>query len=71
MDQSRTWSVERTLREDQLSVFVPAAEIPDAAIGDLVAVTSDSTRLQRVGHIVQVLDDPERGLFFAVDFEEG
>ncbi len=69
MSELRTWSVERALREDELSVFVPAEEIPEAAIGDRVAVTSSANQLRRVGQIVQVMDDPERGSFFAVDFE--
>ncbi|CAN5435696.1 hypothetical protein BH18ACT3_BH18ACT3_09040 [soil metagenome] len=69
MSELRTWSVERALREDELSVFVPAEEIPGAAIGDRVTVTSSSNQLRRVGQIVQVMDDPERGSFFAVDFE--
>lgn len=61
MSELRTWSVERALREDELSVFVPAEEIPEAAIGDRVAVTSSSNQLRRVGQIVQVMDDRSAG----------
>jgi len=66
----RTWDVEVHVREDATSMFVPAAELPDAVVGDQVSAPTEQGRQRRVGRIVDVVDDDTRGRFFTVEFEQ-
>ena len=50
----RTWHLERSspVRADAESMFVPEADIPEAALGDTVVVSSDAGGDQRTGTVV-------------------
>ncbi len=65
----RTWHVELHVREDATSMFVPAAELPDATVGDQVSAPTEQGRGRRVGRVVDVVDDDTRGRFLTVEFE--
>ena len=69
--EEREWAVEFDVREDASSVFLPAERLPDAVAGDHVVVTSTRPAAVRRGRIVELLDDPGRGRFFAVSIEDG
>lgn len=60
------WRVERNqeLRDDADGLFVPAADLPDAALGDAVVVTHGTT--QRAGTVADLVDDPGRGRFVRI-----
>ena len=49
----RTWHLERCspVRADAESMFVPAADLPDAALGDMVVVSSDGGDDHRTGTV--------------------
>ena len=66
---SAQWSIELDVRNDAPSMFVPAALLPDAAVGDLVRIASTQPAGTHLGRIVEALDDGERGAFFAVSLE--
>jgi hypothetical protein len=57
------------LREDEQSAWLPVELIPDAAVGDQVAVTSDLLAAARVGTVVETVHDDQRGRFHRVSFE--
>lgn len=69
MSDIRQWSVEFDVREDAASVFVPAAHLPDAAVGDVVTITSGEPSVLRRGRIADVVDDAQRGQFFTVSLD--
>ncbi len=64
----RTWHLDRSapVRADAESIFVPAADLPEAALGDTVIVTSDAGGEQRTGTII---DTSARGgeLFYRLE----
>ena len=57
------------LREDEQSAWLPFDLLPDAAVGDRVAVSSDLLPAPRIGTVVETVDDDERGRFHRVSFE--
>ena len=57
------------LREDERSAWLPVDLLPDAGVGDQVAVSSDLLPEARVGTVVETVDDDERGRFHRVSFE--
>jgi len=69
MSDVRVWSVELNVREDATSMFIPAELLPDAVRGDQVTITSVEPATIRHGRIDEVLDDRERGRFFAVSLD--
>jgi hypothetical protein len=58
------WTIEHEARDDAESVFVPAAELPDAAVGDRVELRAEGTA--RHGELTAWVDDRERGRFATV-----
>ena len=64
-----TWSIRHDVREDAPSVFVPADELPGAAVGDTVEVTSTSPGPVRTGRVADIVDDAQRGRHVVVSFE--
>jgi hypothetical protein len=57
------------LREDEQSAWLPVDMLPDAVVGDRVAVSSDLLAAARVGTVVETVDDDQRGRFHRVTFE--
>lgn len=49
-----TWRLERSspVRADAESIFVPADELSEASLGDMVVVTSDAGGVRRTGTVV-------------------
>ena len=62
------WSIDQDVREDSDSVFVPAAQLPRAAIGDVVEFTSQHAGT-RCGRVTALIEDGERGTFFTVGLD--
>ena len=63
MNEGAEWTVHLDVREDAPSMFVPAELLPDAAVGDVVTITSSLPATVRRGRIVERIDDQERGRF--------
>jgi hypothetical protein len=61
--------IHHDLREDEQSAWLPVDLLPDAAVGDRVAVTSDLLASTRIGTVVETVDDGTRGRFHRVSFE--
>lgn len=61
--------MEFDVREDAASVFVPAEHLPEAALDDVVTLTSGEPSALRRGRIVDVVDDAQRGKFFTVSLD--
>jgi hypothetical protein len=57
------------LREDEESAWLPVDLLPDASVGDHVAVASDLLATARIGTVVETIDDEQRGRFHRVSFE--
>ena len=57
------------LREDEQSAWLPVDLLPDAVVGDRVAVASDLLAAARIGTVVETVDDDQRGRFHRVSFE--
>jgi hypothetical protein len=57
------------LREDEHSAWLPVDLLPDAAVGEQVAVASDLLAAARIGTVVETVDDDARGRFHRVSFE--
>lgn len=65
---SRRWTVDQHVRADAEDVFVPADELADAEVGDVVEfVTGDVP--SRTGRVRSLLDDATRGRFFIVELD--
>jgi hypothetical protein len=56
------------LREDEQSAWLPVDLLPDAGVGDQVAVSSDLLPAARIGTVMETVDDGERGRFHRVSF---
>ncbi len=69
MNEPRRWKVDLDVRDDAVSVFVPADLLPDALVGDFVTISSSQPATVRRGRIVERLDDHVRGRFFSVSLE--
>ena len=65
----RTWRVERQqeLREDADGLFIPAADLGDARVGDIVVVTDGES--ERRGVVAALVEDDERGAFVRVSLD--
>lgn len=63
------WRVEwhQELRADAEGLFVPAADLPEAGVGDAVTVTHGGH--ERTGTVADVVDDSERGRFVRVTLD--
>jgi hypothetical protein len=57
------------LREDEQSAWLPVDLLPDAVVGDRIAVSSDLLVAARVGTVLETVDDDHRGRFHRVSFE--
>lgn len=70
MTSPRTWHVElrQELREDADRLFVPAADLDGAVVGDAVILTDEDGRTEH-GTVIELLDDPSRGRFAVVSLE--
>ena len=60
-----SWVVEHDVRADADSVFVPAALLPGAAVGDDVELRSHDAGT-RCGRVTALMHDGERGNFVRV-----
>jgi hypothetical protein len=71
MAQQRTWRLTRhaTVRADAPGIFVPSAELPEAALGDVVIVDgpADEASTSRQA-TVSALDDRDGVTYFRLDF---
>lgn len=63
-----TFSVDHDLREDEPSAWIPADLLPDAGVGDDIAVRSAHFAEIRTGVVAELVDDT-RGCFLRVTFE--
>ena len=54
----QTWHLERSepVRADAEGLFVPASDLPDATIGDIVVMKGDEGGEERTGTIVDTRD---------------
>ena len=57
------------MRADEDRMFVRRDLLADAAVGDVVEVTSDDPPVTRRGRIVDRQHDPTRGEFVIVEFD--
>ena len=69
MAAQRSWSIEYLVREDEESVFIPAALLPNAQPGDAVELTSTQPPVTRRGRVAELEDDATRGEFVCVHLE--
>ncbi len=65
----RTWRVERQqeLRDDADGLFVPADDLADARVGDIVVLTDGQS--ERRGVVASFVQDDERGAFVRVSLD--
>ena len=65
----RTWRVERQqeLRDDADGLFIPAADLGDARVGDTVVLTDGHS--ERRGVVASFVQDDERGAFVRVSLD--
>jgi hypothetical protein len=68
MPRQHEWSVDQDVREDAERVFVPADQLPEAGVGDVVRFTSQHAS-RRSGRVTELLTDQERGSFFTVELD--
>ena len=72
MDRSpQTWHLERSapVRADAEGLFVPASDLPDAVVGDIVVVTGDEGGEARTGTIAETRHR-QRQRYIRLDFNE-
>jgi hypothetical protein len=67
----QTWFVQRSapVRADAEGLFVPADDVPDAAIGDIVVVQGHAGGESRTGTIVET-SEHDRQRFFRLELEQ-
>jgi hypothetical protein len=67
----RTWHLERSspMRADAESLFIPAADLPEAALGDTVVVSSEAGGHERTAAIVAT-SKRDGEPFLRVEFRE-
>ena len=63
------WTVDHDIREDEQSTWVSSALLPEAVIGDVVAVRSAHLPAARRGTVAEIVDDDVRGRFHRLTFE--
>ena len=63
-----SWSLDQDVRADADSVFVPAEQLPGAAVGDAVTFRTDHGA--RAGRVTALVEDVERGAFVAVELDQ-
>jgi hypothetical protein len=66
----QTWHLERTapVRADAEGLFVPASDLPDATIGDIVVVKGHEGGEERRATIAEATDH-HRERFFRLEFD--
>lgn len=68
MAQQNQWTLDRDIREDADSVFVPAEDLPLADVGDVVQFSTEQAARRR-GHVTALVEDGELGPYFTVELE--
>ena len=66
----QTWRLERSapVRADAEGLFVPAADLPRAGVGDSVVVEGHEGGAQRIGTIAEIVDR-DGDVFFRVELQ--
>jgi hypothetical protein len=67
---SRSWHLDRTtpVRADAEGMFVPAADLPEAVVGDSVTVRGRTGGAERIGVIVESVER-DRQRFFRLELD--
>jgi len=68
--EPRRRSIDRHVRADAESIFVPVDELADAQIDDLVDLRSPDDGTSHAGRITERVDDSTRGEFFIVRLDD-
>ena len=68
--EPRRRSIEHHVRADAESIFVPANELGDAQVDDLVELWSPTDGTTHAGRVTERVTDPARGEFFIVRLDD-
>ena len=62
------WTCSAPVRADAESMFVPCSEVPDAGVGDIIAVTDEAGGVARTGTITAMSEGDDE-MFFRLAFK--